>query len=108
MRLVPVGVWIDECDGDYDIQVRARSSLFRKFDCILANGVGTIDSDYRDEIQVPLYNTLDHPVTVPAGSSLAQLVISSMVREPSFTVEETERSGGFGSTDKKRRDNNAD
>ena len=100
MRLVPLGVWIKESDGIYDIQLRARSSLFRKWDCLLANGVGTIDMDYRDEIQAPLYNTLPHPITIPAGTPLVQLVIGKGCQVKDFLNTQETRKGGFGSTDR--------
>ena len=98
--LIPLGVWIDECDDLLDIQLRARSSTFRKWDLLLANGVGTIDADYRDEIAAPMYNTLSHPVTVPAGTPLVQLVVCPAIDHPEFNRGGQQRLGGFGSTDR--------
>ena len=107
MRLVPVGVWIEDSGTDYgveyDIQLRARSSLFKQTDCILSNGVGTIDSDFRDEIQVPLYNTLAHPTLIPKGMSIAQLVIATAYPQFEFFKRNDERDGGFGSTTEEKR-----
>jgi dUTP pyrophosphatase len=102
--LVPVGVWIDECADLLDIQVRARSSLFRKFNCILANGVGTIDTDYRDEIEVPLCNLGSDYVRIPANTALAQLVVAECIDIPQFARSGMARLGGFGSTDRDGRE----
>lgn len=99
MRLVPMGLWIQSCEQLLDIQVRAKSSLFRKTGCILANGFGTIDTDYRDEIQVPLLNLSAEYITIPAGTALTQLVVTNCIDMPEFLRSGKERLGGFGSTD---------
>ena len=92
---IPVG-----CEG----QVRSRSSI-RKYDLILANGVGTIDSDYRGEIIVSfkeLPSTNDSPKVYEIGDRIAQLVISPVKKFHPYVVEElsnTERGeGSHGST----------
>jgi dUTP pyrophosphatase len=99
MALVPVGVWIEEWTNElYDIQIRAKSSLFSKTGCMLANGVGTIDCDYRDEIQVMLYNTRDEPCPISNGQSIAQIVLGQSGRFLDFAMIDKSREGGFGST----------
>lgn len=100
--LVPTGVWIQGCDEILDIQIRAKSSLFRKFGCMMVNGVGTVDCDYRQEFMVPLFNLTDKPVTIPAKVGIAQIVINPVRIHAEFVHCEQLRIGGFGSTDRDR------
>ncbi len=82
-------------------QIRARSGLARKHGIALVNAPGTIDSDYRGEVEVLLINLGDEPWTVAPGERIAQLVIARFERlEPTEAeLDETTRgSGGFGST----------
>lgn len=77
--------------------LHVRSSIAYKRGLILTNGVGVIDSDYKDEIKVMLTNLSDKPQTVIAGERIAQLV--PMRYQPFiFECEENDRVGGFGST----------
>ena len=68
----------------------------------MPNAPGTIDSDYRGEVKIPLINLGREPFTVEAGMRIAQMVICPIVRaeiEEVESLEETVRgSGGFGST----------
>ena len=85
-----------------DCQLRARSSLC-KYGLLLANGVGTIDSDYRGEILVPLVSWAGKPVALPAGARVAQLVFTYLVPAVRFVaidkLDATSRgAGGFGHT----------
>jgi dUTP pyrophosphatase len=68
----------------------------------MPNAPGTIDSDYRGEVKIPLINLGREPFTVETGMRIAQMVICPIVRaeiEEVETLEETVRgSGGFGST----------
>lgn len=85
----------------YEAHVRGRSGLNKNHGivCIL----GTIDSDYRGEIGVILYNLSREPYTINPGDRIAQLVISPCVQAGWDEVESlntTERVGGFGSTGK--------
>ena len=79
-----------------------RSGLATKQNLIIRNTVGIIDQDYRGNLIVALYNDSDVDQTVPAGSRIAQLVITPYVAVEFNDVEElneTERGeGGFGST----------
>lgn len=84
--------------------VFARSGLASKSGLAPANKVGVVDSDYRGEYMVALYNHSDKPVTVSPGDRVAQLVVMP-VMFTEFTeaqeLSETERGeGGFGSTGK--------
>lgn len=100
-QLIPTGLVIALPDG-YECQVRARSGLAIKHGIALANGVGTIDSDYRDEVKVALINLSTEAFTVQPGDRIAQLIIAPVTHIRWQEVDElpapTGRSGGFGST----------
>ena len=102
-RLIPTGLSI-ELPAGYEAQVRGRSGLAAKYGVMPANGVGTIDADYRGEIGVILLNTSNTAFVVEPGMRIAQLVIARYERagwEIVESLDETERgSGGFGSTGK--------
>jgi len=95
-------VELDQYKGTFvpELQLRARSSLSLG-GIMLANGVGTIDADYRQEILVPLINMSNAGYTVKAGDSIAQITLGLRAKLYSASIEAVERSGGFGSTDKK-------
>lgn len=99
--LIPTGVRIALPEG-YEAQVRPRSGLAFNYGVSCLNTPGTIDADYRGEIQVLLINLGDRPFTVTNGDRIAQLVIAPCSRARFSQVahlDETERgSGGFGST----------
>lgn len=85
----------------YEAQVRGRSGLNKDFGIVCP--VGTIDSDYRGEIGVVLYNLGSSPYLVSPGQRIAQLVISPCIQanwEEVETLNTTGRNGGFGSTGK--------
>lgn len=88
----------------YEIQVRSRSGLSTKHGLTLINGIGTIDSDYRGEIGVPLINLSGESYVISKGERIAQLVVNKIEQPEIEIVEElneTERgAGGFGSTGK--------
>ncbi|MGF6375589.1 dUTP pyrophosphatase [Clostridiales Family XIII bacterium PM5-7] len=100
-QLVPTGLFFELPTG-YEAQVRARSGLSIKHGIGLVNGIGTVDSDYRGELKVPLINWGDEPFTINDGDRIAQVVISKVEQvqlELSDVVNDTERgSGGFGHT----------
>jgi len=99
--LVPTGLSMKVSEG-YEIQARPRSGLALKKGLSLANTPGTIDSDYRGEIQIILINLGQDPVEVKDGERIAQLVVCPVVKANISIVnslDETERGeGGFGST----------
>ncbi len=99
--LVPTGIAIALPDG-HEAQVRPRSGLAARHGLTVLNAPGTIDADYRGEIQVLLINLGSEPVTITRGMRVAQLVIAPVVRAHIVDVaslDETSRgSGGFGST----------
>lgn len=101
VKLVPTGLYLEIPKG-YEIQVRARSGLALKNSIGVANGIGTIDSDYRGELCVILVNFGQNEFVVKNGDRIAQIVLNKY--EPiEFVVDEelssTERGeGGFGSS----------
>jgi dUTP pyrophosphatase len=99
--LVPTGLSIALPQG-YEAQVRARSGLAVKYGIGLVNGTGTIDSDYRGEIKIPMINWGDRDFVIRRGDRVAQMIVARCARvewEPVSALPETERgSGGFGHT----------
>jgi dUTP pyrophosphatase len=99
--LVPTGLAIALPPGS-EAQVRPRSGLAVRHGLTVLNSPGTIDADYRGEIQVLLVNLGDESVSISRGMRIAQLVIAAVARAELFEVvslDETARgSGGFGST----------
>ena len=80
-----------------ELQIRARSGLAAKHHISLANGVGTIDADYRDEICVLLSNHGSEAFHIRKGDRIAQMVCQQAIRLPTLPVG-GRRLGGFGST----------
>ena len=99
--LIPTGLAIALPPG-FEMQVRPRSGLALRNGILLPNSPGTIDEDYRGEIQVILLNAGDAPFTVERGMRIAQAIVSPVVRaewQEVETLDDTSRStGGFGST----------
>jgi len=99
--LVPTGISVAIPEG-YEGQVRMRSGLAWRQGLTLLNAPGTIDSDYRGEIQVIMANLGSSPATLKRGERIAQLVFSPVMQasfERTEQLPQTERSGGgFGST----------
>jgi dUTP pyrophosphatase len=99
--LVPTGLAIALPPG-YEAQVRPRSGLAVKSGLTVLNSPGTIDSDYRGEVQVLLINLGDAPVLLERGMRIAQMVIAPVQRAVLTEVPSldptTRGSGGFGST----------
>jgi dUTP pyrophosphatase len=100
-RLIPTGLTIALPPG-YELQVRPRSGLALRHGIVLPNSPGTIDEDYRGEIQVIVLNTGADPFEVTRGMRIAQAVLAPVVRarwQEVAKLDETARAaGGFGST----------
>ena len=100
-RGVPTGVYVEIPPG-YEAQVRPRSGLAMRHGITVLNAPGTIDSDYRGEIIVPIVNLGDQPFEITPGMRIAQLVFAAVERvafDLSSALSETERGEqGFGST----------
>lgn len=99
--LVPTGFRIAVPKG-HEAQVRPRSGLALRHGIVLPNAPGTIDSDYRGEIQVILLNAGREPFTVQRGDRIAQLVIAPIAAAEWQEVDDLDStvrgSGGFGHT----------
>jgi len=100
-KLVSTGLFIEIPEG-YEGQVRPRSGLAIKHGITLINCIGTIDSDYRGELCIPMVNLGVEPFDINKGDRIAQLVICQYKRVELVQVEEINDSergvGGFGST----------
>ena len=100
IRIVSLGFSV-EVPADYELQVRARSGLATK-GIIVANGVGMVDSDYRGDVGVILWNASGAIQPLNKGDRICQLKLSyapKIVWEIVDEIEDTERGqGGFGST----------
>jgi dUTP pyrophosphatase len=98
---VPTGIRIEIPPG-YEGQVRPRSGLAARHGIGIPNAPGTIDADYRGEVQVLLVNLGGAPYTVRRGDRIAQLVLAPVIRaqiEVASELTETARGvGGFGHT----------
>jgi dUTP pyrophosphatase len=103
-KLVGTGLFISACGALEDgldcsaLLLLSRSSVAFKTGVMVANGVGLIDTDYRDEIKAILFNASGSQVVFPAGSRIAQIMPMNAVRARSLNINNTVRSGGFGST----------
>ena len=101
IRLVRTGFAMEIPEG-IECQVRPRSGLALKHGITLPNSPGTIDSDYRGELQVILQNLGKEAVTIARGDRIAQLVFARYETPEAVEAEELTESerggGGFGST----------
>lgn len=101
--LVSTGIFVELPEG-YEAQVRARSGLSIQHGIGLVNGVGTIDSDYRGEVKIPLINWGEMPYKIEIGDRIAQMVIAKYERVSWKVVEKLNQTNrnekGFGSSGK--------
>jgi dUTP pyrophosphatase len=99
--LVPTGLCIAIPEG-FEVQVRPRSGLALKHGLVVPNSPGTIDSDYRGELQVILANLGRLPFVISRGMRIAQAVLARVERAELVLVDQlppSDRgSGGFGHT----------
>lgn len=101
--IIPTGLFIELPNG-YEAQIRSRSGMTIKHGLVVANGIGTIDSDYRGEIGVIMLNISKEDYTIKPGERIAQMVIAKYEQVDLISVDvlsDSERGqGGFGSTGK--------
>ena len=101
--IIPTGISV-AFSNDYEIQIRPRSGLAAKNNISVLNTPGTIDSDYRGEIKVIIYNHGIDNFIINNGDRIAQMVLSPVVKielEETSNLPKTIRGkGGFGSTGK--------
>jgi len=102
-KLIPTGLVLAVPPG-YEAQIRPRSGLALRHGITLLNSPGTIDSDYRGEVQVIMANLGTEPFTVARGDRIAQMVLAPVARlewDEQETLPNTGReTGGFGHTGK--------
>ncbi|MFH1541288.1 MAG: dUTP diphosphatase [Elusimicrobiota bacterium] len=102
--LIHTGLKMELPEG-YELQIRPRSGLALKKGITVLNTPGTIDSNYRGEVCVILYNASDKPVMIEEGERIAQAALCNVENIEWQEVEElnstTRNEGGFGSTGKK-------
>ena len=101
--LIPTGLSVAFSEN-YEIQIRPRSGLAAKKNISILNTPGTIDSDYRGEIKVIIYNHGDSDFVVNNGDRIAQMILTPVIK---MKLEETDKlpetirgKSGFGSTGK--------
>jgi dUTP pyrophosphatase len=101
VKLIPTGLYLEIPPG-HEGQVRAGSGLALRHGLMLPNAPGTIDADYRGELQVILGNCGREPYTIARGMRFAQLVIKKVehvqVLEVGELADSQRGAGGFGHT----------
>ncbi|WP_439923804.1 dUTP diphosphatase [Nitrobacter sp. JJSN] len=99
--MVPTGLIIALPDG-FEAQVRPRSGLAARHGVTVLNSPGTVDADYRGEINVLLVNLGTEPFTIQRGERIAQMIVAPVARVELARADSlsatTRGSGGFGST----------
>jgi dUTP pyrophosphatase len=99
--LIPTGIAIALPEG-YEAQIRPRSGLALKQGIAVLNSPGTIDADYRGEVQIILANLGTEPVTISRGMRIAQMIVAAYSRVLWIETAELNTTelgvGGFGST----------
>ncbi|WP_129021364.1 dUTP diphosphatase [Edaphocola flava] len=99
--LVPTGLFMELPLG-YEAQIRPRSGMAIKKGITVINTPGTIDSDYRGEIKIPIVNLSGDTQVIEHGERVAQMVIAKhehIIWELTDILEDSERgAGGFGHT----------
>ena len=103
-ELIPTGLSV-AFSKNYEIQIRPRSGLAAKNNVSVLNTPGTIDSDYRGELKVIIFNHGDENFIIENGDRIAQMVLTPVLKielQETKTLAETIRGeGGFGSTGKR-------
>jgi len=101
--LIPTGISV-AFPSEFEIQIRPRSGLAAKNNISVLNTPGTIDSDYRGEIKIILYNHGDNDFLINNKDRIAQMILAPVIKmnlEETDSLPETVRGeGGFGSTGK--------
>ena len=101
--LIPTGLSVAFSE-DYEIQIRPRSGLAAKNNISVLNTPGTIDSDYRGELKIIIFNHGENEFVVNCDDRIAQMVLMPVLKASFEEVDELpdtiRGSGGFGSTGK--------
>lgn len=100
-KLVPTGLKVEIPEG-YEMQIRPRSGISLKTPLLIANSPGTVDSGYRGEVGIIVFNASNNPYVVRHGDRIAQGVIVKLPEVEHIEVSELSESergeNGFGST----------
>jgi dUTP pyrophosphatase len=103
VAMIPTNLSVEIPEG-YEIQVRPRSGLAAKHGIGILNSPGTIDSDYRGEIKIILFNFSNEDFLIRRGDRIAQIVLSKFYKADIDETDELNHSkrgsGGFGHTGK--------
>ena len=103
LKIIPTGLSI-AIPQDLEIQIRPRSGLSAKFNLGILNTPGTIDSDYRGELKIILFNHSNENFIIKNNDRVAQMVLTPIVKMELEEINELPNSnrgeGGFGSTGK--------
>ena len=103
VKLIPTNLVVEIPFG-YEIEVRPRSGLAAKHGIGVMNSPGTIDSDYRGEVKIILFNFGENDFEINRGDRIAQLILSKVYKANLIEVKELSDSdrgeGGFGHTGK--------
>ena len=103
IKLIPTGIYlsIPPC---YEAEIRPRSGLALKHGITLVNSPGTIDSDYRGELKIILFNFSKEDFIIKRGDRIAQMVVAEVIKAGLIEASELNSSergeGGFGHTGK--------
>ena len=101
--LIPTGLSVAFSE-DYEIQIRPRSGLAAKNNISVLNSPGTIDSDYRGELKIIIFNHSNHDFVVNNNDRIAQMVLTPIAKMELKEANELPKTlrgeGGFGSTGK--------
>ncbi len=101
--IIPTGISLAISEA-YEIQIRPRSGLAAKNNITVLNTPGTVDSDYRGEIKVIIYNHGSNNFVINNGDRIAQMILAPVIKmelEETVNLPKTIRGeGGFGSTGK--------
>jgi dUTP pyrophosphatase len=99
--LVPTGISFEIPKG-FEIQVRPKSGLALNHGLTLLNTPGTLDSGYRGELKILIFNTSDQPYEVKKGEKIAQIILAryeqAEIQEVNDLGDSSRGEGGFGST----------
>ena len=102
IKLIPTGIMLSIPSG-YEGQIRPRSGIALKYGITVLNTPGTIDADYRGEVNIILINMGKQTFRINSGDRIAQLVFNRVIKaefELAEELDETRRNdGGFGHTD---------
>lgn len=102
-KYIPTGLKV-KLNEDEFLQLVARSSLYKKYSCIIPGGFGVIDSDYYNNpdneghFMIPLLNLSKTPVAIPFGERIAQGIFTKYLKTDDDAPSLQVRKGGFGST----------